>query len=233
MTYDDIADYYVRFVDEALGNRNSILAQAHYGVLHRAGDVSGLVVCDMACGTGIMAATLAKTAQQVTGTDISANFIAMADRRFQQNNLRFIHDDAQTLNKQGDAHYDLVVSNMALMDIPDLSATLNAVHSVLKDKGRFVFSITHPCFQSPHAGRVDIENGAVWQIYRYATEGKWHSQYPNGIRGQVGAHHRTLSTYINTLINAGFMVENIDEPVSKTVNKEIPAVMIISTKKTR
>lgn len=231
MTYDDIADYYARFVDESLSNRNSILAQAHYGVLQRAGDVSGLMVCDMACGIGIMAATLAKTAQQVIGTDISDTFIKLAQERFLRENLRFVHDDAQSLKKHIDGTYHLAVSNMALMDIPDLTATFKAINRILKADGRFVFSITHPCFQAPHYDKSETENGIAWQIYRYATEGKWHSRYPNGIRGQVGAHHRTLSTYINTLIGAGFMVERVDEPVTETVNSEIPAVMIFSVRK--
>lgn len=38
---------------------------------------------------------------------------------------------------------------MALMDIPDLPATLCTVARILRPGGWFVFAITHPCVQMP------------------------------------------------------------------------------------
>ncbi|HAL49192.1 MAG TPA: class I SAM-dependent methyltransferase, partial [Dehalococcoidia bacterium] len=46
----------------------------------------------------------------------------------------------------------------------------------------------------------------------YFAEGFWRSENPDGVRGKVGAHHRTLSTYLNGLVEAGLSLERLVEP---------------------
>ena len=65
--------------------------------------------------------------------------------------IRYLVDDAQSLASLGDESFDLVVCQLALMDIPDLEAVLAAVARVLKEGGSFVFVIGHPCFLAPEA----------------------------------------------------------------------------------
>jgi hypothetical protein len=102
---------------------------------------------------------------------------------------------------------------MALMDIPDLAATYQAIHRVLRAGGWFVFSITHPCFQSPHAQWIPSDDGTVSRrIVTYFEEGFWRSGNPDGVRGKVGAYHRTLSSYLNELLRTGFDLARIVEP---------------------
>lgn len=45
----------------------------------------------------------------------------------------------------------------------------------------------------------------------YASEGWW-STDGSGVRGQVGANHRMLSTYLNAVMRAGLELETFDEP---------------------
>jgi ubiquinone/menaquinone biosynthesis C-methylase UbiE len=45
--------------------------------------------------------------------------------------ITYIYDDAQALEKLDDQSYDAVICNMALMDIPDIQSTLQAVHRIL------------------------------------------------------------------------------------------------------
>lgn len=49
-------------------------------------------------------------------------------------------------------------------------------------------------------------------VYQHddAQEGFWRPADGPGVRGRVGAHHRTLSTYLNTIIEAGVCVERPD-----------------------
>jgi hypothetical protein len=114
---------------------------------------------------------------------------------------------------------------MALMDIPNLARTFSNVWRVLATGGSFVFSITHPCFQTPGSRQIELENnaadaeraheersGAGRLVWEYFEEGFWRSDNPAGVRWRVGAHHRRLDTYINTLIDAGFLLERILEP---------------------
>jgi hypothetical protein len=101
---------------------------------------------------------------------------------------------------------------MALMHIDDLKATFFSVREVLRPGGWFVFSITHPCFQTPRAGWGWLEDGSVCrQISDYFDEGAWLSG-GDGLRAPAGGQHRTLSSYVNTLVQTGFQLAQIVEP---------------------
>jgi hypothetical protein len=51
-------------------------------------------------------------------------------------------------------------------------------------------------------------------ITKYLEERFWRSGNPEGVR-RAGNHHRTLSTYLNTLTACGFTLEVVDEPPAR------------------
>ena len=206
------------------------------------GDVRGLRICDLACGQGTTARKLAQRGANVVGVDVSAKLLAIAQREEQHEprGITYIHDDAQTLTTLNDATFDGVLCNMALMDIPDMDAVFQQVCRILYPSGLFVCSITHPCFQTPKSQWITTEQGSVSRaVQDYFEEGFWRSDNVNGVRGQVGAYHRTLSTYINSLANARFMIERIVEPqvtgqlVERVPGyKEVPVAMMFACRNT-
>jgi hypothetical protein len=115
------------------------------------------------------------------------------------------------------------------MDIPDLEATLQAAWRVLRPRGWFVFTITHPCFQAPHSTWVTRADGSTSREIRgYFEQVYWHSKNVAGLRGKVGAYHRTLSTVINTTIRAGFTIEHMAEPrATGCVVDRIPGYAVV------
>src|SRR5207249_10408024 len=54
--------------------------------------------------------------------------------------------DAARLEFLGDGSFDLVACNMALRDMEDAGAAISEVGRVLRRGGRFVASLSHPCF---------------------------------------------------------------------------------------
>ena len=92
----------------------------------------------------------------------------------------YVLDDAQSLNQVSYASMDAVICNMALMDIPDLAATLFNVRRILADNGRFIFAILHPCFFTPFNAENPQEefdeegNFKALRVSRYGLEGKWY-----------------------------------------------------------
>jgi hypothetical protein len=54
--------------------------------------------------------------------------------------------------------------------------------------------------------------GVVRTVGRYFLEGYWRSDTRPGPPGKVGAYHRTLSTYVNTLSDVGLQVVRLSEP---------------------
>lgn len=211
--FDDIAGWY----DEAIRRGPQSL---HHGlvvpiVLDLAGDVEGLSVCDVGCGQGVVARGLADNGASVFGADISSKLLGVA-RRYERDEPRGVvyeRGDAQVLDGIEDAAFDGVLCNLVLMDVPDLDACLSSVARVLRPGGWLVFSITHPCFQAPNARWSEREHdGSVArEVGDYFTEGYWHPD-TEGVRGKAGTHHRTISTYVNDLARAGFVIERFVEP---------------------
>jgi SAM-dependent methyltransferase len=106
--------------------------------------------------------------------------------------------------------FDLVVCHFGMSDIDDLDGVMATVARVLEKGGRFVFSIVHPCFP----GWEGTGRNPSWEPGRgYFVEGWWRSDgTPAGVRTRVGANHRMMSTYINTLVRYGLAIEELAEP---------------------
>jgi ubiquinone/menaquinone biosynthesis C-methylase UbiE len=209
-SYDTIADWYDEFVMSHPFYRELVLPS----LLELVGDIDGQRVCDIACGQGLATRELAMRGAQVTGIDISRNQLALA-RQYEAENplgIDYVHDDAQTLTSLPDSSFDGVTCCMGLINIPDLCATFQSVRRVLKPSGWFVFCITHPCFEAPHAEWLEEEGQASRVIHSYFDEGYWQKSDPEMLRGKVGDWHRMVSTYVNTLVDIGFVVERMVEP---------------------
>jgi ubiquinone/menaquinone biosynthesis C-methylase UbiE len=236
--YDRNVQRYLDFLDGVLAAEPSLFRILLDELAGRVGPrLEGASVLDLACGEGYVGRAMAERgAAHVVGVDLSSELIAVARERTTQENVSFVLDDAQTLASQPDDSFDVVVSQMAMMDIADHLAVLHAVARVLKPGGVFAFSMLHPCFQAPchepdrPAFLLD-DDGARLAIYvwTYANEGHWWSG-STGIRGTMGSNHRMLSTYLNDLIATGFAIERIAEPVvpAPGLLGEVPLVMVVA-----
>ena len=165
----------------------------------------------------------------MVGIDLSAELIAIARQGDLNDVIEYIVDDAETLATVDDSRFDLVVCNLALMDIPNLDKAINSVWRILRAGGSFVCSITHPCFEAPHAQWTTAADGTISrEVSTYFKEGFWRSTNAEGVRGKVGANHRMLSTYINTLTRSGFVIDRIIEPEpTDEIAKQVPGYRIV------
>jgi SAM-dependent methyltransferase len=205
--YDAIAEWYDQTVRATSFAGDVVLPT----LLELVGNVSGQSICDLGCGQGRLARFLAQRGAQVVGVDVSRELIALAqrDEAAEPLGIQYLVDDAMHLTTLAEGEFNGIVCNLALMDIPDIVA----VWHMLRLQGWFVFSLTHPCFESPHAEWQSLDDGTVCRVIRtYFEEGFWRSSNPKGVRGRVGAHHRMLSTYVNALVETGFQIEQLVEP---------------------
>lgn len=209
--YDEVAEWYEQSVQSGL----PIHAIALPTLLDMADPMPGERWCDLGCGQGITARALARGGAQVTGIDLSTRLLDIAQQYEDAEPLGivYVRDDAQTLAGQPDAAFDGIACMLALMDIPDLNACLHHVARLLRPGGRFLFAITHPCFQTPESRWTGQAGGTVkCEVRGYFREGLWRSDNPHGVRGKVGATHRMLSTYLNALVATGLICEQMAEP---------------------
>ena len=212
--YDKFGDFCYDRVHEGDPSKD----QNVVAILSMLGDVTNLRICDLACGEGFFSRILAERGAQVTGIDLSENLLAHARRQSAGMPIRYLRDDAQQLRSVPDSSFDLVICNMALMDIADLAATLHTVSRICAAGGQFFFAILHPCFVTPfNAKNPQIEQDAkgnfvAKRVTRYSQEGKWYSG-GTGFCGTLGSFHRKLSTYLNSLAQAGFSLLEVSEPL--------------------
>jgi SAM-dependent methyltransferase len=204
--YDAIADFYETFAPDAYDDTVAI------ALLEIIGDVSGLRLLDLACGQGRFSREMARCGAHVTGIDLSAAQLERAYRREQENPLgiTYIHDNAASPDALAGQSFDAVVCHYGLSDIDDLDGVIATVVRVLRPGGFFAFSIVHPCFP----GWESTSANPSWQPGSgYFQEGWWIADGPaNGIRPKVGANHRMVSTYLNTLTRNGLILEEMREP---------------------
>ena len=202
--YDGIPQFYDRLVGE------DVTDPATAALLELLPDCAGLRLLELACGQGRVARELARRGGAVVAVDVSGQLLQRArviDRDFPLA-IEYVHADAARPNELPGRSFDGVVCNFGLSDIDDLDGALSTVGRVLVPDGWFVFSILHPCFPG-----WDADAPSSWPATGgYYAEGWWLAQN-SGIRGQVGANHRMLSTYLNGLRRHGLIVEVAVEPV--------------------
>lgn len=197
------------------------------GLLAVVGSVRGLRVLEIACGNGYLARRFARSgARSVVGIDRSGPTISLAQARERAHptGARFLRADAGRLRRFPDRSFELVVANMALMDIADGEGTIREVARLLAGDGRFVFSISHPCF--------DTADRSMWVVERgIGSDGSYSDKVWRKVRGYreetrrpipwfvsptrtvfTDAFHRTLSTYSRYLRSAGLAIDRLEEP---------------------
>lgn len=196
------------------------------------GGCRGKEVLDLGCGNGYISRRLAKGGARVTAIDSSPRMIRNARAHDPRNSLgvRYILADAGRLRGVPGERFDLVFANMSLMDIEDAEGAIREAARVLKEGGRFVASISHPCF--------DIMSNSSWvaekapsepvRVFRKVTG--YRKQFSQDVKWNVGdgrkkstrGFHRPLSWYARTLSGNGLAITRLEEPepTSEFIRKE-------------
>jgi SAM-dependent methyltransferase len=188
------------------------------------GCVKGARVCDLACGDGHFARGLVdrtKGAVDVVCVDASQEMVRIARERSEGHgdSLRFLVADAGDLSALQTASFDVVVCNMALMDIADYRAAISEAARILKPGGVFAFSILHPCFMTPDSGWIrknpesrDPANKVAWRVNDYRERLVEKGRMKREMTVPTYCFHRTLEDYFSVLGECGFVVVDLREP---------------------
>jgi ubiquinone/menaquinone biosynthesis C-methylase UbiE len=190
-------------------------------VLRLVGVVRGLRLLDLACGNGYLSRRFAREGAQVTAVDATGSLIAHARRREAEQPLGITYHVAEAahLAMLGTGTFDLIVCNMALMDIEDASSAIQEAARVLCSRGRLVASLSHPCFD-----KVDTSGWSIDYVYPVTTVWRKMRRYreietadvpwqlDGGTTVSTRAYHRPLSWYVRVLRGAGLVVTALEEP---------------------
>ena len=167
-------------------------------------------VVDLGCGFGWFSRWADENgAATVLGVDLSARMLERARSATTSATIEYRLADLDRFEPEpGTA--DHVFSSLALHYVRDLDRLMTLVASALRPGGSLVFSVEHPIYSAPTTQAFETsDNGdRVWPLDKYLIEGErvttW---FVDGVVKQ----HRTVASYLNTVIAAGLVLDRIDE----------------------
>ena len=206
--YDGIADWYDTEFQPA-----PLESETWKTLVSLLGEGSGSLL-DVGCGTGGYASGLEELGWDYTGVDSSEDML----RRAHEKGVAAVHADAAALPFE-DAAFAAAVSIFTHTDVDDFSGLVREVFRVLRPGAPFVYIGVHPCFVGPHSV-YDVERrtpelhpGWYRRTGRYdEAPGIWRA---SGVRVRVGASHLPLGLYLQTFLDAGLRLEQVEEPAER------------------
>lgn len=176
-------------------------------------DLSGKSVLDLGCGFGWHCLyAREQQASSVVGVDISENMLQKAREQTNDAAITYIQMPIEDI-AFSDSQFDIVISSLAFHYIESFEALCKKIHACLKPGGSFIFSVEHPIFTSRDEQDWhydDHGNRLHWPVDQYQSEGLRKTSF---LTDNVIKYHRTVSTYMNDVISAGFELKAIKEPM--------------------
>lgn len=177
-------------------------------------DLKGKKVLDLGCGFGEHCRQFVnRGAEKVVGIDISEKMLEVAKVESYDPKITYLNmpmEDIAGLREQ----FDVVVSSLAFHYVEDFEGVIRNIHSLLKENGIFIFSQENPLCTCHSCGnrwtRDENGNKLHLNLADYGVEGERKTVW---FVDDVKKYHRTFSTIVNALIEAGFTIEKMIEPL--------------------
>ncbi|WJH34460.1 class I SAM-dependent methyltransferase [Paenibacillus sp. CC-CFT747] len=182
-------------------------------------------VLDLGCGFGWHCRyARERQASSVVGVDISERMLQKARERTDDPAISYIHKPIEDIHFP-EGQFDIVLSSLAFHYLESFDLICNKVYHYLKANGVFIFSVEHPVFTSRAEQDWYYDNQGNrlhWPVDTYQEEGIRETSF---LTENVIKYHRTLSTYLNGLLNAGFHIKAVKEPIpSEEMLQSIPGM---------
>ena len=200
----------------------------------------GKRVLDLGCGFGWHCQyAVEHGAASVVGVDISERMLAVAIEKTSKE-IEYMHRSIEDVRFARDS-FDVVISSLALHYVELFEAVLEHIAAWLVVDGDLVFSVEHPIFTSQ--GSQDWCYDSKGNIRHFPVDNYFHegTRETTFLGEGVVKYHRTLTTYLNRLIQSGFEVTGVVEPqpdetmlrIDADMRNELrrPMMLIVSAKK--
>lgn len=169
-------------------------------------------VLDLGCGYGWHCQYAAERgADLVIGTDISEKMLEVAREKTTYLQVEYKHIAIEDIDFSENS-FDVVLSSLAFHYIESFEQICQKVKQCLISGGDFVFSVEHPIFTA--YGTQDWYydeqgNRLHWPVDRYFSEGERTTVF---LEKEVIKYHKTLTTYVETLLENNFELTGLREP---------------------
>lgn len=170
-------------------------------------------ILDIGCSTGILISRINRPTFDITGIDNSRTSIRIAQKYLQEfNNVKLIQESIIRFLPFKHDFFDIIIANMVFHTVDNYDAALSSCYRLLKKKGNLIISLPHPRYWFIYQGidktiPYDYEIPKKYYLDFRITNDQ--SPFPE----KVPYIHRPISFYVNGLINAGFIIRKISEPI--------------------
>jgi len=168
-------------------------------------------IVDLGCGFGNFCRyARSRGATRVIGVDISKKMLRQAKEETDDSCVIYVNSPIEEFDIEPQM-VDLVLSSLSIHYVKDIDELFKKVHIWLSLGGRFIFSVEHPILTALSDGWHKDKDGKkiFWPVDNYKKEGERVSRW--FVDGVV-KYHRTVETYINSLIDNGFTIKRVLEP---------------------
>ena len=183
--------------------------------LHFFADVKGKKVLELCCGSGHSLKYLAERgAGELWGLDLSQKQLDNAGKLLKECgcDCRLICAPMESDSDIPNDYFDYVFSIYGIGWTTDLPGTFKRIASYLKKDGIFIFSWGHPLHycvaKSYETGEDVVDNGELVFSRSYFDESYFNMPVHET---DVTFANRKISTYVNALYEAGFIIERMVE----------------------
>lgn len=179
------------------------------------GEIEDSVILEVGCGSGHTLEYLAnRGARELWGVDLSSTQIKTAKEVVSRLDIpiTLIESPMEEMPGLPENYFDKAVSLYALGWTVDLPKTLSNIYRSLKPGGSLVFSWEHPIHSV-----VEYVDEQLRFRRSYVNEG--FEQHDSWRGTPIVMHNRKTSTFMNELIHAGFVIDQVIED-SKVDDKD-------------
>jgi SAM-dependent methyltransferase len=162
---------------------------------------------DVGCGEGRLCRMMAEMGIEITGLDPTAALIDFARKAHPAGTYIEAAAEAMPLP---DTSFDLVVSCLSLLDMPDHRTAISEIVRVLEPGGTLLIA-NQTSFKTAGNGRsLGWQTGLTHYAIDHYLDERADRETWKGI--SVVNHHRPLSAYVSVLLEHGLILKHFDEP---------------------
>jgi SAM-dependent methyltransferase len=198
--YDNVVEWYEDF--------RPSLNESELDVLRRfLGHGRGRCL-DLGCGTGVAMPELIRLGWTVVGVDVSDAMLSRARAHGAE-----LHRASAESLPFDNRSFDAAVSLWLHTDVEDFPSILREAARVLRPGAPFLYIGAHPCFVGPHSRFIAAEGVPTLHPGYRSTERYDNGPAigPDGLRALVGATHLPLGLFLQSFLDAGFVIDHFEE----------------------
>jgi malonyl-CoA O-methyltransferase len=173
----------------------------------RLGEMRFDSILEIGCGTGKNTSFLVNIGRSVQAVDFSPGMIGKARQKVQAENVIFSLMDITRPWKFDDGSFDLVVCNLVLEHIQNLSHAFSEAARTLRMNGRFFINELHPFRQY---------DGRKARFYR------------NAEKIEVAAFIHHISDFLNAAMDHGLLLESLNESWHEADKGKPPRILSLT-----